>query len=161
MFIAGPDVQPNSAEKAFDSTATSSTAPIGTVAIIVCRPQPSSLLAPSSMKVVVRRLPDAVMKYVALTNRSPVPLPWRKAELNSGRVVILRPRIGVSSICGLSRRRPICGSARTPSAVPYTVTSAFAAPTSRRTLSVAVSPERSEMSVRSSAPKPSFVTVTL
>src|SRR5262245_16273246 len=62
MFIAGPEVQPNSAEKAFDSTATSSTAPIGTVAIIVCRPHPSSLLAPSSMNVVVRRLPDAVMK---------------------------------------------------------------------------------------------------
>ena len=59
MFIAGPAVQPNSAENAFDSTATSWTAPTGTVASIVWRPQPSSLLAPSSMNVVVRRLPRA------------------------------------------------------------------------------------------------------
>jgi hypothetical protein len=32
------------------------------VAIIVCRPQPSSLFAPSSMNVVVRRLPPPVTK---------------------------------------------------------------------------------------------------
>ena len=70
------------------------------------------------MNVVVRRLPAPVMKYVALTKRSPVPLPWRNAELNSGSVVILRPRIGVSSIVSLSRRRPICESARTPCVVP-------------------------------------------
>ena len=89
MLNAGPDVQPNSAEKAFDCTDTSCTAPTGTVAIIVCRPQPSSLLAPSSMYVVVRRLPEAVTKYVALTKRSPVPLPWRKAELKSGKLVDL------------------------------------------------------------------------
>ena len=62
MFSAGPAVQPNSAEKAFVITATSCTAPTGTVAIIVWRPQPSSLLAPSSMNVVVRRLPEPVMK---------------------------------------------------------------------------------------------------
>src|SRR6185436_7480956 len=53
MLRAGPAVQPNSAENAFDSTEISWIAPIGTVAIIVWRPQPSSLLAPSSMKVVV------------------------------------------------------------------------------------------------------------
>src|SRR6185295_7515941 len=45
MFSAGPDVQPNSAENAFDSTDISWIAPIGTVASIVWRPQPSSLLA--------------------------------------------------------------------------------------------------------------------
>ena len=28
-----------------------------------------------------------------------MPLPWRNAELSSGSVVTLRPRIGVSSIC--------------------------------------------------------------
>ena len=47
----------------------------GTVAIIVWRPQLSSLLAPSNMNVVVRRLPAPVMKYVAFTKRSPVPFP--------------------------------------------------------------------------------------
>ena len=62
MFIAGPAVQPYSAENALDSTDTSCTAPTGTVASMVWRPQPSSLLAPSSMNVVVRRLPDPVMK---------------------------------------------------------------------------------------------------
>ena len=62
MFSAGPEVQPNSDEKALDSTEISWIAPTGTVACIVWRPQPSSLLAPSSMNVVVRRLPDAVMK---------------------------------------------------------------------------------------------------
>src|SRR5215813_7042054 len=50
-------------------------APIGTVAIAVWRPQPSSLFAPSSVKVVARREPTPVMKYVALTKRSPVPFP--------------------------------------------------------------------------------------
>ena len=62
MFIAGPAVQPNSAENALDRTEISWIAPIGTVASIVWRPQPSSLLAPSSMNVVVRRLPPPVMK---------------------------------------------------------------------------------------------------
>ena len=62
MFSAGPAVQPNSAENAFESTGISWTAPTGTVASIVWRPQPSSLLAPSSMNVVVRRLPAPVMK---------------------------------------------------------------------------------------------------
>ncbi len=62
MFIAGPAVQPNSAENALVSTAASCTAPSGTVVSIVWRPQPSSLLAPSSMYVVVRRLPEPVMK---------------------------------------------------------------------------------------------------
>ena len=55
-------VQPNSAENAFDSTEISWMAPTGTVAIMVWRPHPSSLLAPSSMKVVVRRLPPPVTK---------------------------------------------------------------------------------------------------
>ena len=49
MLSAGPAVQPNSAENALESTAISWMAPTGTVAIIVWRPQPSSLLAPSSM----------------------------------------------------------------------------------------------------------------
>ena len=49
MLNAGPAVQPNSAENAFVSTAASCTAPSGTVVSIVWRPQPSSLLAPSSM----------------------------------------------------------------------------------------------------------------
>src|SRR6185503_11424321 len=49
--IAGPAVQPNSAENALVNTANSWMAPSGTVASIVCRPQPSSLLAPSSMNV--------------------------------------------------------------------------------------------------------------
>ena len=62
MFSAGPAVQPNSAENALESTEISWMAPTGTVAIIVWRPQPSSLLAPSSMKVVVRRLPPPVTK---------------------------------------------------------------------------------------------------
>ena len=62
MFSAGPAVQPNSAENAFESTVISWTAPIGTVAIIVWRPQASSLFAPSSMNVVVRRLPAPVTK---------------------------------------------------------------------------------------------------
>ena len=62
MFSAGPAVQPNSAENAFESTVISCTAPSGTVAIIVWRPQPSSLFAPSSVKVVVRRLPAPVTK---------------------------------------------------------------------------------------------------
>src|SRR5215813_9972697 len=62
MFNAGPAVQPNSAENALVSTANSWTAPSGTVAIAVCRPQPSSLLAPSSVNVVVRRDPAPVMK---------------------------------------------------------------------------------------------------
>ena len=35
MFIAGPGVQPNSALNAFESTATSSTAPTGTVITVV------------------------------------------------------------------------------------------------------------------------------
>src|SRR6266851_1762800 len=38
MFSAGPAVQPNSAENAFDSTETSWMAPTGTVAIMVWRP---------------------------------------------------------------------------------------------------------------------------
>src|SRR5262249_25872208 len=62
MFSAGPAVQPNSEENAFVSTVISCTAPSGTVAIIVCRPQPSSLFAPSSVTVVVRREPAPVMK---------------------------------------------------------------------------------------------------
>src|SRR4029453_17969726 len=94
MFNAGPAVQPNSAENAFDSTAISWTAPTGTVAIMVWRPQLSSLLAPSSMNVVVRRLPAPVMKYVALTNRSPVPLPCRNAGFRRGRVGFLGPGAG-------------------------------------------------------------------
>ena len=118
MFNAGPAVQPNSEENAFESTVISWTAPSGTVAIIVWRPHASSLFAPSSVVVVVRREPAPVTKYVWLTKRSPVPFACRNAELSSGSVVTLRPRIGVSSICGLSSRRPICGSARTPSAVP-------------------------------------------
>src|SRR4051812_13821278 len=64
MLSAGPAVQPNSEEKALESTVTSCTAPTGRVAIIVCRPQASSLLAPSSVTVVVRREPAPVTKYV-------------------------------------------------------------------------------------------------
>ena len=64
-------------------------APSGTVAIAVWRPHPSSLFAPSSVNVVVRREPTPVMKYVALTKRSPVPFPCRNAELRSGSVVDL------------------------------------------------------------------------
>jgi len=37
--------------------------------------QASSLFAPSSVKVVVRREPAPVVKYVWLTNRSPYPSP--------------------------------------------------------------------------------------
>src|SRR6185369_13709138 len=44
MFSAGPAVQPNSAENAFEITAISWMAPTGTVAIMVWRPHPSSLL---------------------------------------------------------------------------------------------------------------------
>ena len=62
MFSAGPAVQPNSAENAFESTEISWMAPTGTVAIIVWRPQASSLLAPSSVTVVWRRPPAAVTK---------------------------------------------------------------------------------------------------
>src|SRR3954469_9020938 len=63
-FTAGPAVQPYSAEKAFDKTVTSCTAPRGTAAIMVSRPHPSSLWAPSSVNVVVRREPAPVAKYV-------------------------------------------------------------------------------------------------
>ena len=62
MFNAGPDVQPNSEENAFVSTVISCTAPMGIVAIMVCRPHASSLLAPSSVVVVVRREPAPVTK---------------------------------------------------------------------------------------------------
>ena len=55
MFNAGPEVQPNSEENAFESTVISWMAPSGTVAIIVWRPHASSLFAPSSVTVVVRR----------------------------------------------------------------------------------------------------------
>ena len=48
MFTAVPDVQPNSAEKAFESTVISCTAPTGTVENIVWRPQGSSPVAPST-----------------------------------------------------------------------------------------------------------------
>src|SRR5215468_7827260 len=61
-FNAGPEVQPNSEENAFVSTFISWMAPSGTVAIAVWRPQPSSLFAPSSVKVVARREPTPVMK---------------------------------------------------------------------------------------------------
>src|SRR5205085_745457 len=57
IFNAGPAVHPNSAENAFESSVISWIAPIGTVAIIACRPQASSLFAPSSVTVVVRREP--------------------------------------------------------------------------------------------------------
>jgi hypothetical protein len=100
------------------------------------------------------------MKYVALTNRSPVPFPCRKAELSSGKVVTLRPRIGVSLICFVSSGKPICGLACTPSVVPTTVTTACDVPTARVTLIVAVSPERRVMSLRCSGLNPSFDTLT-
>ena len=73
MFSAGPAVQPNSEENAFESTVISWMAPSGMVAIIVWRPHASSLFAPSSVVVVVRREPAPVTKYVWLTKRSPVP----------------------------------------------------------------------------------------
>src|SRR3984893_11559472 len=92
MFRAGPEVHPNSEEKAFESTVISWMAPSGTVAIAVWRPHPSSLLAPSSVNVVARREPTPVMKYVALTKRSPVPFPCLNAEFSNGSVVALRPR---------------------------------------------------------------------
>src|SRR5664279_697407 len=62
MLRAGPAVQPNSEEKALERTVISWTAPMGMVAIIVWRPQASSLLAPSSVVVVVRRDPAPVTK---------------------------------------------------------------------------------------------------
>jgi hypothetical protein len=62
MFSAGPEVQPNSEEKAFVRMLISCTAPSGTVAMAVWRPQPSSLFAPSSVNVVARREPTPVMK---------------------------------------------------------------------------------------------------
>ncbi len=48
------------------------------------------VLAPSSVNVVARREPTPVMKYVALTKRSPVPFPCRNAALKSGSVVALQ-----------------------------------------------------------------------
>src|SRR5262245_15380342 len=51
MFRAGPDVQPYSDEKAFERTVTSRRAAMGSVAVAVWRPQLSSLLAPSRVKV--------------------------------------------------------------------------------------------------------------
>src|SRR5205085_5295616 len=79
MFNAGPEVQPNSEENAFVSMLISWIAPRGTVAIMVWRPHTSSLFAPSSVTVVVRREPAPVTKQVGLTKRSPVPLPCRIA----------------------------------------------------------------------------------
>jgi hypothetical protein len=87
-------------------------------------------------------------------------LPCRNAELNSGSVVTLRPRIGVSSIVLLSSCTPICASARTPLSVPMTVTSVFSVPTSSLTLTVAVSPERRLRPPRDSSPNPCFETTT-
>src|SRR6476620_3052047 len=60
MLSAGPAVQPNSAEKELDKIVISCIAPSGIVAIDVCRPQLSSLLAPSSTVVVWRRPPTPV-----------------------------------------------------------------------------------------------------
>src|SRR4030081_2492218 len=57
MFNAGPAVQPNSEETAYESTVISWTAPSGRVAIMVCRHHASSSFAPSSVVVVVRREP--------------------------------------------------------------------------------------------------------
>src|SRR4051794_40338133 len=62
MFNAGPAVQPNSEENALESTVISWMAPIGMVAMAVWRPHASSLLAPSSVLVVVRREPAPVTK---------------------------------------------------------------------------------------------------
>ena len=71
MFSAGPAVHPNSAENALERTEISWMAPTGTVAIMVWRPHPSSLLAPSSMKVVVRRLPPPVTPPTPTPTASP------------------------------------------------------------------------------------------
>src|ERR1051326_2179756 len=60
MLTAALEVQPNSAENAFDSTVISWIAPTGTVAIIVWRPHGSSLLAPSMVTAVSRRPPAPV-----------------------------------------------------------------------------------------------------
>src|SRR5215475_8247700 len=60
MFNAGPEVQPNSEEKALVRTVISSTAPMGRVDMAIWRPHASSLLAPSSVVVVVRREPAPV-----------------------------------------------------------------------------------------------------
>src|SRR4029450_9815296 len=62
MLSAGPEVQPNSAEKELVSSDISWIAPIGTVAIIVWRPHASSLFAPSRVTVVCRRPPAPVTK---------------------------------------------------------------------------------------------------
>src|SRR5437763_15062993 len=62
MLSAGPEVQPNSEENAFESIVISWTAPSGTVAIAVWRPHASSLLAPSSRTVLERRPPTPVTK---------------------------------------------------------------------------------------------------
>src|SRR5262245_47926731 len=65
MLTAGPEVQPNSAENAFDMTFISSTAPTGNVANIVCRPQGSLPVAPSTTKSVCRHPPAPLTKSVA------------------------------------------------------------------------------------------------
>src|SRR5262245_25148338 len=118
MFNAGLEVQLNSEENEFESTVISWMALSGTVAIAVWRSHSSSLLALSSKTVVWWCLLTLVTKYVALTKRFSVLFVCRNAELRRGSVVTFRPRIGVSSICGPSSRRLICGSARTPSATP-------------------------------------------
>src|SRR6187399_2169880 len=161
MLTAGPEVQPNSEEKALEKTVISWTAPSGRVVMATCRPHASSLFAPSSVKVVARREPTPVIKYVALTNRSPVPLPCRNAAFKSGSVVILRPRIGVSSITLLLRGSPNCGLSRTPSVVPITSTSAVPPLTANFTVTVAVSLARRTRPKTSFAENPVLVTLIL
>src|SRR5262245_2233959 len=65
MLMAGPEVQPNSLENAFDMTFTSSTAPTGSVANIVWRPHGSLPVAPSTTKSVCRHPPAPLTKSVA------------------------------------------------------------------------------------------------
>src|ERR1044071_2565833 len=77
-----------------------------------------------------------------------------------GTVAIIVCRPHASSLFLLSSRLPSCGSALTPSAVPNTVTSVPASPTRSFTFTVAVSPERSAMFLRSSVANPSFDTAT-
>ncbi len=60
-----------------------------------------------------------------------------------------------------SMARPSWGSVRTPSAVPYTVTSELFVPTCNFTFRVAVSPERSTTFACSSVAKPCFETLTV
>jgi hypothetical protein len=118
-LTAAPAERPYSAEKLLVSTVISWMAASGRAVKIVWRPQASSAVPPSTVKVVCRRPPPLTTKRVSLKKTSPVVRAGRTAESSSGSEVSLRLTSGTFSIWAASKRSPSWGeSERTPSAVP-------------------------------------------